>query len=296
MKYLKYILITLVVLYILTNVGAIIKYNIELNRYIDQEESESNINIYDSLSHGTEVYIVGSVHFETSNIKRNDIYHYLDSISPSVILYESDTKTVNRMLNRTDFLMQLMYTFKNVKKVESFVVLRYLKHHPETVVLPFEWEERDAYHAEHEILTKPNTMIKALLQLYNENSLTHDQASIVDEYLSTNKAYFQIDRNADVFDINSSITDSLISERQAYVYQKIPEIVKERIELAEYEDFLPIHMGYWDIRNKAMTENILKQIRLNPNKKIVVLTGYSHRYYLTAELQKYEQQYNFSVK
>ena len=55
-------------------------------------------------------------------------------------------------------------------------------------------------------------------------------------------------------------------------------------------------MEYWDVRNKAMTANILNQIKLNPNKRIVVFTGYSHRYYLIDELKKYEKEFNFSVK
>ena len=55
-------------------------------------------------------------------------------------------------------------------------------------------------------------------------------------------------------------------------------------------------MEYWDIRNKAMTANILKQIKRHPNKRIVVLTGNTHRYYLIDELKKYEKEFNFSVK
>ena len=69
-----------------------------------------------------------------------------------------------------------------------------------------------------------------------------------------------------------------------YVYKEIPEIAKERNELAAFKDFIPIHMEYWDKRNKAMAANIINQIKLNPNKKIAVLTGYSHRYYL---IEKY---------
>ena len=45
-----------------------------------------------------------------------------------------------------------------------------------------------------------------------------------------------------------------------------------------------------------MTANILNEIKLNPNKRIVVLTGYSHRYYLIDELKKYEEELDFSVK
>ena len=45
-----------------------------------------------------------------------------------------------------------------------------------------------------------------------------------------------------------------------------------------------------------MTQNILEQIKLNPHKKIVVLNGFYHRYYLIDELRKYETDYDFMLK
>lgn len=45
-----------------------------------------------------------------------------------------------------------------------------------------------------------------------------------------------------------------------------------------------------------MAQNILKQIKLHPNKRIVVLNGFYHRYYLIDELKKYQTEYNFLVK
>ena len=80
------------------------------------------------------------------------------------------------------------------------------------------------------------------------------------------------------------------------MYQKIPEIAKDRNELQEFKDFIPIHMEYWDLRNRAMAANILNQIKRNPNKRIAVLNGYTHRYYLIDELKKYETELEFSVK
>ena len=80
------IIISLLIIPIVLTIGGIIKYNVELNRYIKQEttidiksETKSNVN-------RTEIHIVGTVHFQTGAIKRQDLYMYIDSISPSVIL------------------------------------------------------------------------------------------------------------------------------------------------------------------------------------------------------------------
>lgn len=297
LKYLKYIITIWLTLTLLICVGAIIKYNIDLNGYINKKQLQKPVNKNNSsVSNEAEVYVVGAVHFETDKIKRDDVYHFLDSISPSIILYESDTKTVNRMLKRTDFLNQLMSSFKKEKKVESFVSLRYIKYHPESKVLPFEWEERDVYHSKHKILSKPNEMINDVIGLYEKDLLANHQTAIVEEFSAIDNIYRNIVRQGNMYDINNEVTDSIVSMRQYYLYKKIPEIVIERKELADYKDFVPRHMEYWDIRNSAMTEGIINHIKINPSRKIVVLTGFSHRYYLINELKKYEEEFDFSVK
>ncbi|WP_224490703.1 hypothetical protein [Robertkochia flava] len=296
LKYLKYIIAAWLLLTLVICAGGVIKYNIDLNRYIDQEGPKEKRNKPNSLSKETEVYVVGSVHFETDKIKRDDIYNYVDNISPSVILYENNTKTVKRMVNRTDFWGQLMSSFKKGNKVESFVSLRYKKHHPGSEILPFEWEERDAYHAKHNLATNSSKLLGSAIRLNRENLLSSEESAIMDQFQEINKKYNEIGNTETVYDINNSHTDSIIRIRQSYVYKTIPEMVKERNDLAAFKDFLPIHMEYWDTRNKAMTANILNQIKVHPNKRLVVLTGYSHRYYLIDELKKYEDELNFSVK
>ena len=296
MKYLKYILVIWLLVTLFICVGGIIKYNIDLKTYIDQKEPKASMHHVDTVRHGTEVYLLGAVHFETNKIKRDDLYHYIDSISPSVILYESDAKTVQRMLNRTDFFRQLMSTFKKGNKVESFVSLKYLEYHPECEILSYEWEERDSYHRKYDVLSKSSEMLNAVIKLHREQVLTSDQSATLEEFLALNKKVSAIGRGATLHDINNSTTDSILGGRQMYVYKYIPEIVKQRQELQAYHDFVPRHMEYWDIRNRAMAQNIIKQIKRNPNKRIVVLNGYYHRYYLIDKLKKHEEDLSFSVK
>lgn len=296
MKYIKYIIITFLVLFLLINIGVIIKYNLDLNTYINHKEPERSISNRDSSSHATEVYVVGSVHFETDNFKRDDLYVYLDSISPDIILYEGGKNSVNRMMNRTDFFMQIMYTFSKKNNVESYVTLKYVNDHPQTKVLPYEWEERDSYHFKHDYRSRSAEMIGSLIKLYRQNLTSSSESSIIEEFDALNKELNKIGSYGTVQEINNQNTDSIARNRQLYMYVYLPEIIKQRKELEEYEDFLPIHTQYWDIRNKAMASNILKQIKLNPNKRIVVLNGFYHRYYLIEELKKQEAELNFSIK
>jgi len=291
----KNIIIALLLIPSTLIIGGLIKYNIELNTFKKEiiERPKSKIS---SKVNRTKVHIVGTIHFETDKIKRLDFYNLIDNISPSIVLYESDSATLKKILKKRDFFFRVMRAFQNKKEIEKPVTLTYIENNPNCIVLPYEWELRDKYHRKHKLRKRSKKMINAVIGLYKENLLTNDQSAIIDRFLDVNKVLMKIEKNAIIADINSLTTDSIVKLRQGYIYKEFPEIAKDRKELSEYLDFVPIHMSYWDIRNKAMVQNILKQIKLNPNKVIVVLNGFYHRYYLIDELKKYEDKYGFSIK
>ena len=188
-----------------------------------------------------------------------------------------------------------MDALKKEKKIEKAVVLKYIKENPNCKVLPYEWELRDKYHRKHKLRKKSRKLLSEIIGLYQEELLMKEQSTVVKSFLETNKLLMNIENKATVYDINDVVTDSILKQRQLHVYKHLPEIAKERKELSKYMDFIPFHEEYWDIRNKEMVQNILKQIQKNPNEVIVVLNGFYHRYYLIEELKKYEAIHKFSV-
>ena len=76
---------------------------------------------------------------------------------------------------------------------------------------------------------------------------------------------------------------------------KIKEIIDNDDNFKEYRDFYVIYEQYWDLRNKAMAQNICTYIKQNPKKRIVVLNGYFHRYYLLNELKPKQATLNFKL-
>ncbi len=292
----KKILFTLLFVPLTLIIGALTKHNFELNNYISNDTVDTQKIKTKYQIHTTEVHIVGTVHFETDSIKRHDLYNYINSIRPTVILYEGTAGPVRRIVKRTDYLLQLWYAFKKGTKMERAVVLKYLKNNPDCVLLPYEWELRDQYHRKHKLRKKSKKLINEIIQLSREKLLTETQSNTIQQFLKLNNTLIKMDQGATIADINKTSTDSLLKVRQSYIYEKIPEIGKVRKETSNYLNFISAHMSYWDIRNKAMVQNILKQIEANPNEIIVVLNGYYHRYYLIEELKKYEKAYKFSIK
>jgi len=299
MKNIKTIIITFVLLLCSLVIGGLIRYNFILNEYLNQEITDGSKIRIRSNSNRTEVHIVGTVHFETDTIKRTHLYNLIDHISPSIILFESDSNTVKRILKRRDYFFQLLNVFRNraATEMEKAVVLKYIQNHPDCVVLPYEWEIRNQYHHNHKILSKPQIMYNSIIKLYRDSLLTKDQSITIEKFSDLNNSLNKIGKHGGTLtDINSFVTDSIVQQRQFYLYKNIPAIVKERKDLSEFLDFALVYENYWDSRNKAMVQNILKQIKRNPNKVIVVLNGFYHRYFLLNELKKYETEYNFTLQ
>lgn len=272
------------------------KYNKDLNEFKANAIVKANSSHNKLKDQGTEVHIVGTMHFETDQYSRLDLYNYIDSISPSVILSESTTRTMKRILNKNhDFYFRILNARKDRNDIERPVSLRYIENYPNCRLLPYEWELRNKYHRKHKLVKKSKYIINTIIRLGQDQQLDQEGTAIVNRFLKLYKHLLPIEEKASIYDINTISMDNSLRERQKYAYDSIPQLGIDRVELADYADFLPIHMAYWDTRNKAMVANILKQIKLNPNKVIVVMNGYYHRYYLIEELRKYETEYDFTV-
>jgi hypothetical protein len=292
----KKIIFTLFLIPLTITLVLTVKHNITLDKFINDNTRSISNNKLKTQAQKTEIHVLGTVHFETENIKREHLYKYIDSISPSIIFYESDASTLKRILKKRDYFFQIINAFKKGKEMEKAVVLKYIDKNSNSTVLPYEWELRNKYHRKHKTRKNSSKMINSVIKLYHDKKLNEEENEVIERFLDLNKAYYSVFKTGNIYDINNSTTDSIIKYRQESVYKKIPEIARNKKELNKFSDYIPFHIRYWDTRNKAMVQNILKQVKANPNKVIVVLNGYSHRYYLIEELKKYEEEFNFSVK
>ncbi|WP_202967931.1 hypothetical protein [Chryseobacterium kwangjuense] len=97
---------------------------------------------------------------------------------------------------------------------------------------------------------------------------------------------------------NNASTDKIAEGRQNAQYSGLLKITERRPEFAKrfvvkpngekisYRDGFKLMCGFWDLRNQTMAKNIYKTAETHPGKKIVVLTGFLHRYYLLKELKR----------
>jgi len=80
--------------------------------------------------------------------------------------------------------------------------------------------------------------------------------------------------------INSEAHDSVIRIKMSLCYDIIPTILKKYPEYETVINDFHFARDQWHQRNRIMVDNIIKAAKQYPGKRLVVITGASHRYIL----------------
>jgi hypothetical protein len=90
--------------------------------------------------------------------------------------------------------------------------------------------------------------------------------------------------------------DTAINDKQWLMNQGIPEIMRLTPGLRGCEAFWNESRAYWVLRNNEMLRNIRRLAMEFAGKRLVVLCGYEHRYYLRSHLYDWDEQPGYVVK
>jgi len=240
-----------------------------------------------SFAQKNEIIVVGNVHTPMDRYNADSLYAIMEKVKPDIILHEIDKSFFTK-----DF------KFKDPSKEnEQNASERYFAKQPQVMLRPFEFEGRNEYRREKGIKQSENPTMRILDSLYSSGKLTEKQRATVSEYRRLTEQLNSFGYLSAI-NFNNPKTDSISKLRQYYQHHEIRKVINEqpvfsqvfvtttsgkKVSLKEgYNEFC----DFWDLRNKTMAKNILKYAKENPGKKIMVLTGYFHRYYLLEELKK----------
>ena len=139
--------------------------------------------------------------------------------------------------------------------------------------------------------------IQLIDSLYQAGALSPEENEMVKAYRELTEQLNAIAAKPPIH-FNNAETDSICRQRQDFQHKGLTRITNQRQEFANrfvtkpdgekisYRDGYQLWADFWDLRNKTMARNILNIARQNPGRRIVVLTGFSHRYYLLQELKE----------
>ncbi|WP_284461829.1 hypothetical protein, partial [Chryseobacterium sp.] len=166
-----------------------------------------------------------------------------------------------------------------------------------TLRFPFDFEGRNQYRKDKGMVPTDNLSVKLIDSLYKAKQLSSSEIKRYEDFLTTTKELMKI-AELSPENFNNTTTDKISERRQNAQYSGLIQITDERPEFANryitkpngekisYRDGFKLMSGFWDLRNQTMAKNIYTIAEKYPHKKIVVLTGFLHRYYVLKELNR----------
>jgi hypothetical protein len=251
----------------------------------------------------TVVCILATVHQPNSNYNADSIVAILERFQPALILTEEDTllfnnyhKGYNQTLEKPLFArLGRSFGFGNPEEIEGRAVCKYRISRPEVDIRPFDYEGRNAYYQKNNSFGNEAELGNMLERLADRHLLTSEQADIWNAFNRMNDSVNRISLQIP-YAINQPDYYALTERRQFYQYRKLWEIINTHDSLKAYRGFFRSNADFWEIRNKKMAEHIVQFIGLYRKKRIIILTGSMHKYYLLNELAPLQEPLNFRLK
>lgn len=252
--------------------------------------------LYSCTDTKTELILLGTVHQPVENFNSDSLYEILLKIKPDLILFEVDSSFFT---NEFEFK-------KTWDSNENIATVKYMNNF-DVDVRPYEFTGRNEYRIKIGSRPTDSRASKLLDSLFSNNLLDPLSENIYRDFTEADSSLNSL-AYLGVHSFNSEKTDMIAQTRQDFQYKKLLGIMakypifSDTYHFKENGDSISYLEGYkrasefWDLRNQTMSNNILHFVKEYPGKKIVVLNGYFHRYYLNSLIRPMEGELNFIVK
>ena len=232
-----------------------------------------------------EVIIIGSIHkthYTNSKYSPDILKQIILSLKPDVILNELPLSQVdpngrptfrNKQTNPEGWAADTVATQLGVRQIpfdrpdrqENFKKTDFFKREDEFKKLIKEWRQ--------------------LLEKEDHNSLNAQIARLWSQAISAEAFLFT---NGCPEVINSDAYDSVIRIKNSLWYEIIPVILQQYTDFKVLMDDCHFFKDQWNERNRIMADNIIKAAKEYPGKRLIVVTGATHRYILRDLLKNEE--------
>jgi len=216
------------------------------------------------------VFIIGSPHRETSGTKMKDIYSAIEKCKPDIILVECDSGMLGSSFRFSPNLLSV-YEFK--------IAQQYADEHAGVLLRPFDIEGRNKFFQDSQYFERQLQFFNALNVLYQKDSLSFTDKKNYEKSLLWNHLADSL-QETDLRFLNSDSTDFVIEKKMNAYYEKFGSLIGNTNGLQKYLSYFEMDSSFWIHRNQKMAEHISSYCRQFTGKRIVVLTGFYHRYML----------------
>lgn len=221
--------------------------------------------------------ILGTIHFGNKCFDHRELLGRIKEEKPDIILWEYHMpfKKVFGLL--TANRLRIWHP-----DIEQLALQRYSRANPECQILPYDTSFQDKIAFRKEYVRK-NDSVTNLLQVAK---LTDADSLVLHTWLDDYGEYDSLIMSASLDKINLPSYYGRARELYRVEEERILPIAKKYLDSHDLVEWYQNSLKFWHARNRYMVGKILEACRTYTGKKILVLTGLSHKYYLLDELSK----------
>jgi hypothetical protein len=236
--------------------------------------------------HQTEVIVISAVHNDTAYFKAETLVDILKKINPELLLLEFDSSFFD-----SSFALLEKYQAITLESRAATILQKASK----VKVRPYDIEGRNKFYAENNYFKLEGELNREMNRLYGNDGLSPEAKSLFEALLAL--AAIRDSFGAERPEVlNSNACDTAIEKKQHYSFKGIRRIIELTPALKAFEAFGTLADDFWTRRNEEMVKNIIRYSKEFQGRRIVVLCGYEHRYYLRKRLKEQESKENLAVR
>lgn len=224
---------------------------------------------------GTEVFIIGTIHNGNDSFNHKTLYNILVKLKPDIILNE-DSKKYKRVPGlKTAALLRIAKP--SIEQLALQVFSRKNKH---VDILPYDTH----FISRRQYLKQLNKMNTLFFGSLNSAKMTTEDSTQYADYANQHNQYYEFITTASLERINQP--DIINTARLMYKKkeQSILPIALKYMNDTLLVNKLKDQLQFWVARNNFMVKQIKTYINQYTGKRIIVLTGLNHKYFLTDKL------------
>lgn len=221
----------------------------------------------------TEIIIIGTLHQEKPSFTSKNLVDILKKVRPDVILIELDSSFFT-----ADFQLKKYYP----NSLEDQAIKELLTIYP-VKLRPFEIEGRNEFYKKTNYFNQEDLLFEKINELNKTNQLSRQSKNLWKKmryYLRQRDKW----SNKKPEEINSFACDAVLNQKNWYLDQGTAQLIKITPQLEPFTEFSNMSGSFWIVRNDAMIQNIKRYAKEFPGQRLVVITGFEHRYYLRSHL------------
>ena len=224
----------------------------------------------------TEIQIIGVVHSGNKNINYNALSNFLVEQNPDIILWEQEDEF------KRVFGLLTAYRLKIARPtVEQMALQKLTQKNKSLPILGFD----TLFKSKKDYIKKSIKINDSIHEQLYHARLTVEDSLAYDKYAKLRNETLDQYLEGTLSNVNSpAVYEKEISIREMernIIAPLADKYVYDKILVNEFKE----ELSFWIARNDYMVKRILEVTRNQNGKKIIVLTGLAHKYYLVDKLK-----------